>query len=559
MKKIVFIIPIIILSFSCQVKENAQRYPVLLNMVHHNPGEPKFKTQYTEPAFLKEKGYTGQVPKIEIQCALTYDRWKNKIIPQRTDEHLWIERHAAEVEMLINNAEKSGMPLYPFTDLLVIPETIMEKYGDEMKVNGHLSIRKAKTQEILRAQIDEIFWRFPKIAGLTIRFGETYLHDTPYHVGTRPVETPEDHIILINLLREEVCVKRNKKLFYRTWDFGLFHTQPDFYLKATNGVEPHPNLFFSIKHVNYDFNRGYPFNKTIGIGKHQQIVEISTNQAGCYGKNSHPYYIGKGIIENWSEMTEKKGIRDLYSDPKIKGFWIWTWGDSWEGPYFGNELWVNLNEYILRSFIQNPEQEEKDIFYDYALQHLKLSHKDADKLRELCLLSTDAVYYGQESKYFEAPNTWWVRDHYLTSISLKGIVEKNLQEEVIAEKEEHIKSWYKMEQLASEIKLNDPDDQKFLLVSTIYGRIKYEIIEQIWRIQIILAEYETGKKIDKEYAQKCMDTYALKWEEWTWLKTENPSCPTLCIDYRAVHCGPPFQTSLIKLKNLIKNNAYEIK
>ncbi|MBN1187935.1 MAG: hypothetical protein JXB49_37015 [Bacteroidales bacterium] len=542
-----------VLLFGCQNKVEDQRYPILLNMVHHNPGEPKFETQYTEPAFLKEKGYTGQIPKIEIQCALTYDRWQENVVPEKSKERLWINRHAAEIDILINNAEKAGMPLYPFTDVLVIPQSIMDKYGDEMKLYGKLSIQKERTQEILRAQIDEIFWRFPKIAGLTIRFGETYLHDTPFHKGTRPVYTPEDHTLLINILREEVCVKRNKKLFYRTWDFGYLHTQPVLYLKATDPVEPHPNLYFSVKHANADFLRGYPFNKTIGIGKHQQIVEISTNQAGCYGKNSHPYYIGKGIIENWSEMTDKKGIRDLYDNSQIKGFWIWTWGDSWQGPYFGNELWVNLNEYVLRSYILNPKQTEEEIFYNYALNHLHLSQSDADKLRELCLLSTDAVYYGQASKYFEEDDfwmrDWWVRDHYFTAINLSNIVKRNLQKEIITEKEDNIRKWYQMEKLASEIKMNDPEDQKFLQVSTTYGRIKYELIEQIWRVQIILAENEAGKNIDKDYAQKCIDTYMQKWKEWEQLKKDYPSCPTLYIDNWSEHCGPPFQTSL-------KNNKF---
>ena len=541
---------IILFILSCQQNIEPKRYPILFNMVHHNPGEPKFETQYTEPAFLKGKGYTGQVPKIEIQCALTYDRWKENVVPLKSKERLWIERHAAEIELLIKNARKAEMPLYPFTDVLVVPQSIMEKYGDEMKIDGKLSIQKERTQEILRAQIDEIFWRFPEIAGLTVRFGETYLHDTPYHKGNRPVYTPEDHTLLINILRDEICVKRNKKLFYRTWDFGDLHTQPELYLKATDAVEPHPNLYFSIKHTNADFLRGYPFNQTIGIGKHQQIVEISTNQAGCYGKNSHPYYIGKGIIENWSEMTEKKGIQDLYDNPLIKGFWIWTWGDSWQGPYFGNELWVNLNEFVLRSFVLNPSQSEEEIFYDYALNHLHLSKSNADKLRELCLLSTDAVYYGQASKHLSV--NWWIRDHYFTALKLQKVVENNQQEEVIEEKAENIKTWYKMEQLASEIKLNNPDDQTFLQVSTTYGRIKYELAEQIWRIQIILAEYEAGKEIDAVYAQNCMDAYKQKWVEWVRLKKENPSCPTLYIDDWSEHCGPPFQTSLIKLKSVIQ-------
>ncbi len=547
---------VLILSFtlvlsSCNKDKSSNRYPILLNMVHHNPGEPNFETQYTEPAFLKEKGYTGQVPKIEIQCALTYDRWQDNLIPIKSKERLWIDRHAAQIEVLVHNAENAGIQMYPFTDVLVVPETIMDKYGDEMKVNGRLSIQRERTQEILKAQIDEIFWRFPEVAGLTIRFGETYLHDTPYHKGGRPVHNPEDHALLINLLREEVCVKLNKKLIYRTWDFEYLHTRPDIYIAATDPVEPHDNLIISVKHVNYDFNRGYPFNTTIGIGRHQQIIELSTNQAGCYGKNSHPYYIGKGIIESWSEMREPKGIQDLYTDEKIKGFWIWTWGDSWQGPYFGNELWVNLNEFVLRSYALNPNQTEEEIFYDYAINHLKLSQQSAEKFRELNLLSTDAVYYGQETSYFDKPNTWWVRDHYFTAIDLKEIVEKGVQKKVIEEKMEYLQSWYKMERLAMDIEMKNENDQKFLQVSTTYGRIKYELIEQIWRIQIVLAEHEAGQDIDADYVQQCINRYNEKWEEWRQLKKQNSCCPTLYVDDWAVHCGPPFQTSLVKLQALI--------
>ena len=126
------------------------------------------------------------------------------------------------------------------------------------------SILQSRTQAVLRAQVNEIFNRFPDLDGLTTRFGETYLHEFPEYAGGSPAETPADHIALINLLREEICVKRNKKLFYRTWDFGHFHTNPKFYLEVTDAIEPHPNLLFSIKHVQADYLRLYPFNPCLG-------------------------------------------------------------------------------------------------------------------------------------------------------------------------------------------------------------------------------------------------------------------------------------------------------
>jgi hypothetical protein len=87
-KLLYIIISAFIVSCNNRVEpDEEQRYPLLLNMVHHNPGEPEFVTQFTEPAFLKEKGYTGQVPKIEIQCGLTYDRLEDNVIPEKSDEN----------------------------------------------------------------------------------------------------------------------------------------------------------------------------------------------------------------------------------------------------------------------------------------------------------------------------------------------------------------------------------------------------------------------------------------------------------------------------------------
>jgi hypothetical protein len=107
------------------------------------------------------------------------------------------------------------------------------------------------TQQVMRAQINEIFDRFPDLGGLTIRFGETYLQDTPHHVGASPVSSIQEHQTLVALLREEVCIKRNKVVFYRTWSWGgiELHTNPESYLKVTDAIEPHDNLIISIKHT----------------------------------------------------------------------------------------------------------------------------------------------------------------------------------------------------------------------------------------------------------------------------------------------------------------------
>jgi len=564
MKQFIFI-ALLVLSIAGCKKENKQeevaaRYPILYNMVHHNPGEPRFNTKYTEPSYIKELGYNGQVPKFEIQCAVTYDAYEDNLVPDNTPEKMWIHRKAADVRIMLENAKRAEMPIYPFTDVFVVPKSVMAKYGDEMKLDGRLSIHQPRTQEILKAQIDEIFTKFPELGGLTIRFGETYLHDTPYHEGNRPVYGPDDHIKILNLLREEVCVKRNKKLIYRTWDWGKvkekFHLRPDVYLKITNAVETHPNLYFSIKHVNGDFLRDLPFNKTIGIGKHQQIVEVSINQAGMYGRNAHPYYIGKGVIEGWPEMEDKKGLRDLYDNEQVKGIWTWTWGDGWFGPYFGNEFWMDLNEFMIREFTKKPLKSEEAIFKEYASSHLKMSTDNITKLRDLCLLSVDAVFKGQAT-HMQYMQPWWIRDHFFSAMDMSIYVKKGIADAVLAEKKENLNTWYKMEEIANSISLPNKEDQEFLKVSTTYGCIKYELIELIFRTQIMFVQMEIdGKAFDKEEGQLILKTYKDKWDEWLTLKKENPCCPTLYVDYAADHCmgNEPFNTSIQKLESLLKNN-----
>ncbi len=524
---------------------------MLLNLVHHNPGEPLFQTKFTHSEYIKELGYDTQVIKREIQCGVTYDLRPEYAVAYDCAEREWIERHAAELRVQMNQINAAGLKNIPFTDMLVIPASLYTKYkGEILDESGKISIMKPRTEDILRAQIEELFWRFPGLDGLMIRHGETYLHDTPMHVGGSPARSPEEHAKFINILREELCEKRGKVLIYRTWDFSNLHTLASVYDQTMSQVEPHPLLYISIKHTTRDFFRGQPFNPNIGRGNLQQIVEVSTNQAGCYGKNSHPYYIGRGVIDGWCEMPadQKKGLRDLYERENVRGFWTWTWGDGWGGPYFDNELWIKVNEYVIRNFTLTPEKSEEEIFNDYALNELKLSKSDAKKFRELNLLSEEAAYYGQSSDLFHS-TVWFSRDQYFGCLHLENAVKEGVVEEALAEKHENIKKWYRIEELAREIKLNNSDDQEFMEVSTTYGRIKYELYEQMWIMEMMIAENVVNDTpIDRQRAADAIIAYDNKFAEWRKLKADHPCCPTLYIDYRVTHTAVTFKVNLDKLR-----------
>ena len=517
-------------------KQKPKPLEYCFNMVHHNPGEPLFVTKYVRADYLKQIGYNGDNPRIYIQCAITYDKFEPGIVPYESATWAWIQRCANNLDHIVQEHEEAGLAMYPFTDVLVVPKEVMDKYGNQMKDdNGELSIRKPMTQKIIRAQIEEIFRRFPQVDGLTTRFGETYLTDTPFHRGNRPVQTMDDHVLLINILREEICVKRNKKLFYRTWDFGDLHTNPENYLKVTDQVEPHPNLIFMIKHSNNDFVRNVPRNVTLGLGKHRQIVEISLMQAGCYGKGAYPYYIGKGVLHGWNELGPDQGIDQLAKDGKIAGVFIWPRGDSWSGPYLSSEFWPDLNGYIFREFAKRPWLNDQQLFDEYCKKELKLTKADTEKLYELCLLSADATFTGAQSDIIHI-RPWWQRDDKLTDIFKLGwwktsermikLDPKDVDHKaLLEEKAKSVADWRKIEKLSRQINIPNPEDQKYLEVSSTYGRIYFSIIEQIWKLSIL--DLNEGDNANIEQVQKIINEYDRLWNQWFKLECENPSCATL--------------------------------
>ncbi len=557
-------------------------------MVHNNPGEPPFVTKYNDPAILKALHYTGQVPRIFLPCAITYEAFDAHLMPHGSAMRRKVEAYASQVDEIVSKAVAAGLPLYPFTDLLVVPRVLQAKYGDEMKpAEGSVppgtlggatlpaSILQARTEEILRAQIAEIFTRFPDLGGLTTRYGETYLFEWPEYAGSSPATTAQEQARLIAVLRDEVCVKRGKRLFFRTWGFGPFHTDPVFYRQATDAVEPHPLLVFSIKHVQADFLRLQPFNPCLGIGRHAQIVEISSNQAGLYGKNAHPYYIGRGVIEGWKEFDfihnsgPARSLRSLLARPQFAGIWTWSRGDGWRGPYIDNEMWVDLDEQVFHRFAREPWRSEEDLFAEAARAATGVSDQDLPKLRELCLLSADAVMHGQETVVMTtadwrdpgAPHPagqsptfrelWWCRDDGIGAIDLHAVVRAGKVQAVLAEKAQATRYWRRIEELAREIRLPDPARQTFLEVSCRYGRIKYDLFAAIWTMQILAAQADIGPaKLDRAALKAAIADYDQHWAEWEDLRSSNACCPTLSSD-RAVQyvAERPFRQVLDEYRN----------
>ncbi len=519
----------------------------IMDMVHHNPGEAPFETSFLNPQKLKEYGYNAQVFK-HINTAVTFKKYDAELFKNSPEASEWIEKLKKDITAEISKAKAEGLKVYYHIDLFVLPKALYEKYKDEIcDEDGKISIHKEMTLEIHQAMFDEIFDEFD-IDGFIIRVGETYLHDTPYHIGNGAVKygdiksEQEEFVTLLNFLREEVCVKHNKYVFFRTWDCfpDKFHASLDYYLSITDRVDTHPNLIFSIKHTALDFWRRVKFNECLCQGKHRQIVEVQC-QREYEGKGAYPMYVMNGVINSFCENKLSMGLRDIADNPLICGIYTWSRGGGWYGPYPKNEFWCDLNTYVISKYSSNTNLAEEEIFYDYAVNKMGLSQKDSYTWRELCLTANMAVLKGRYIECYDRilnegimPCANYMRDDRIAGLrQLKDVFEylysNDLLEETLIEKKEACLLWQEVSHLFDKINIPNMELSEYIKTSIEYGELLYNAVYAGWRVMAVGYIGEKRGRVNADALRLAIDEFDLAWYRYNKL-SENKYSSSLYKD-----------------------------
>jgi hypothetical protein len=550
---------VIVLFFGLYLSGLHAQYPdrYVLDMVHHNPGEALTKSVFTDPRYLKAQGYTGQVVNdfTFAHTAITFDSFDKSIFPIGSEGRKWVLASAEKVRENIARAKKAGMQCYYFTDMIVLPKSLVTKYKDKLCDSlGRISLDKPLTLQLHRLMLDELFTAFPDLDGLVVRTGETYLNNVPYHTGNNPITAgPASHIKLLELLRQEVCVKHNKKIFYRTWSFGGMHGDPKYYLSVVNAIAPHPNLIFSIKHTNGDYHRSFDFNPTLGLGNHPQIVEVQA-QREYEGKGAYPNYVMDGVINGFEEYKTNKpqkgflGLEQLKSLPTFAGVWSWSRGGGWVGPYITNEFWCRLNAYVISHWGQDTKLSEEQVF-DSFMDQEGIAGSSRVAFRKLCLLSAKAVLRGHASANlpYESKWVWWMRDEFLSGTDegtladqFKVYYDKGLLDKAVAEKFQAVALWKEIVALSGEITLRSTADQKYLSVSSRYGLLLHQVIATGWKVMAFGYTGDRTGKYDKLALRAAIAGYDLAWKNYQQLKASEPSSASLYKPLGFVYQAPSY-------------------
>jgi hypothetical protein len=548
----------------------------ILDMVHHNPGEPPFESAFLNPAHLAEYGYNGQVFK-HINCVATFDKLGLDIFPANSPERSWLEQFTPPIELEIAKAKAQGLQVFYHLDLFVLPKKLVEIYQDEIcGEDGRISLDKPKTLELHKVLFDELFERFPQLDGFIIRVGETYLFDTPFHIGNSPIPrvgnswTPtyfydetlhqkeseptwanaqvSTYIKLINFLREEICVKHDKVLMFRTWDIfpDKLHAVPEHFLQVTNQIAPHDKLIFSIKHTALDFWRRVKVNECLGLGKHSQIIEVQC-QREYEGKGAYPNYVMDGVINGFEENAVKIGLANLLQNPLIRGVYSWSRGGGWYGPYIKSEFWADLNAYVLANFAKDSSVSEAEIFAKYCREKMFLDEKSSAKFRQICFLSARAILKGRHCETFDKslnesvlPTACWMRDDRLGGREqlaevLEYLYANQLFTEALNEKNETVKIWDEIKKLGDEIDWKDENQREIITTSIEYGRLLFNIVGQGWRVMCLGFEGEKTGEFEREKIVEAVEKYDSFWLEYKKL-ADLPFCASL---YQGIYFNLP--------------------
>ncbi len=539
-----------------------------LSMVHNNPGEKPFDTKFHNPSVLREYGYNGQVFK-HINTVISFESLGLNLFPQGSKEREWLDDFSLGIKNEIKLAKSEGLSTFYHIDLFVLPKKLVEFYKNEIcDENGKISIDKEMTLRLHQFLLDELFEKYPDVDGLIVRVGETYLHDTPYHTGNGAVnygdkeKEKRQFIKLLHFLREEVCIRHNKKLIFRTWDCynDRFHTNLQYYLDVTNEIETHNNLYFSVKHTALDFWRHVKWNDCLTQGKHQQIIEVQC-QREYEGKGAIPSYVMDSVINGDTCNETVIGIKDVVNHPLIKGIYTWPRGGGWYGPYSPDEFWSDINTFVISNYAADTSVSEEENFYRFVKERLELSDIDAKVFRQICLLSNEAILkcryiapYDKTLGEISMPCCNWLRDDMLGGLHrLKNafdvMFEQNTLSEALCEKKEGVELWQEIFELSKSIDWKTCNKRDFIITSCEHAVKLFTLVYH--GFQVMTFGYLSEKGISRiDELRAAVKDFDIAFEKYQELKNNPHSATLYKLDYY-LYNQPGMRESVDKYRALI--------
>ena len=171
------------------------------------------------------------------------------------------------------------------------------------------------------------------------------------------------------------------------------------------------------------YHQGKIDNKTSASLTITPLIIVEVQCAREYeGKGAFPNYIANGVIEGFEEYAANpsQSLRNLWQNsPLMRGVWTWSRGGGWRGPFIKNELWSELNAWVMAQWALDPAASEEPLFNCFATEKLGLPASQIPAFRRLALLSAKAAWRWKRGTV-NSLVAGWSRDEYYTYPNLPG-------------------------------------------------------------------------------------------------------------------------------------------
>ena len=287
-----------------------------------------------------------------------------------------VEAYAEEFGRLFEIAAAAGLAVYLTTDVVFWNETVARRTrGDAGRVAAFFA-------ELL----PPLFRRFPQVAGIIFRIGESDGAGAPDDLRSRLVLRRPGHVRRLLRGLFPTFEREGRTLVLRTWSVGAYRLGDLMWNRATflrtfRNLDS-PSLVLSMKYGESDFFRFLPTSKQFGRTSHRMIVEFQARRE-YEGFGEYPAFTGWEYENHW---------RRISAAGNVAGISVWCQTGGWSAfrrlTFLDRSPWVELNLHCAVRMARDGISTE-DALADYARD--RLGGADPALLRRFLRLADEVI------------------------------------------------------------------------------------------------------------------------------------------------------------------------
>jgi hypothetical protein len=352
--------------------------------------------------------------------------------------------------------------------VLVLPEEVVNHNVSALTCRGRPNVvcpASEQAVDLSVAALEAHLRRWPKLAGVVLRFGDTDAGRMPHLVGN-DLYSPHcprcsqfgraDRVVtVLERFHKLVVEQHNKRLIARAWNVrpNGMHDSVELaqrIIKRLPGSPDDDRFILSFKFTQTDFWRYQPWNRPSLVCGNRPIIYELQCQREFEGKGGIPNYqvpLWRDGYPESRDATEAAGLVNVADKVNLAGLWAWVRGGGWGGPFIKNETWIDANVFAVPRLADDPGAEAETLARTWVADRLGVVDEAiARPLVELLTASPEmvrkAMYVGPFAR--SKADAWhpqadWIQDDVLDAGSAWRIIQRLPEEaldEAVREKQE---------------------------------------------------------------------------------------------------------------------------